>query len=100
MTIDLEVTNGGVVSDIVTINKPGYGYAAADVVFVTSIVLQALDPSTGGSNELEFGVSSATNAANAGDLFALLSPLLRSASRPATKLCSTECQAVWVHSQD
>ena len=75
LTVDLEVTNGGAsLSDfILTINKPGYGYAASDVLFIPNSTLLALDPTTG-NNELDFGVSAVNTQANAGELFTITKP--------------------------
>lgn len=70
LTVDLEVTNGGAaLSDyIVTLNKPGYGYEANDVVSISNTTLSALDATTG-FGDLTFRVVTIATSANAGELF-------------------------------
>ena len=72
LTIDLEVTNAGAATTdyVVTINKPGYGYAAADTVTISNATLAGLDPSLGAGN-LTFPVATVytPTVATAGDLF-------------------------------
>lgn len=72
MTVDLEVTNGGAsTSDyIITLNKPGYGYAATDGLVILNGTLAGLDPAIGAGN-LEFSAAAiaTTGTATVGDLF-------------------------------
>ena len=72
LTVDLEVTNSGAATTdyVLTINKPGYGYAAADTLTINNGTLAGLDASIG-AGDLTFPVAtvySPTNA-TAGDLF-------------------------------
>ena len=72
LTVDLEVTNSGATSGdyVVTLNKPGYGYAVSDTVTVANGVLAGLDPSVG-AGDLVFSVATVytPSIASAGDLF-------------------------------
>lgn len=72
MTVDLEVTNAGAATTdyVVTINKPGYGYAASDTLTITNGTLAGLDPSMG-AGDLTFPVATVytPTVASAGDLF-------------------------------
>ena len=74
LTVDIAVANDGVngTSDYtITINKPGYGYAAADTVTIVNSTLAALDTGIGTGN-LTFSVDTvytpAASLATAGDL--------------------------------
>jgi len=72
LTVDLEVTNSGAATTdyVVTLNKPGYGYAPADTLTISNGTLAGLDASMG-AGDLTFPVSSVytPTVANAGDLF-------------------------------
>jgi len=72
MTVDLEVTNAGAGTGdyLVTINKPGYGYAASDTLTITNGTLAGLDPAIG-AGDLTFSVGTVytPTVASAGDLF-------------------------------
>lgn len=72
MTVDLEVTNSGAATTdyVVTINKPGYGYAAADTLTINNGTLAGLDASIG-AGDLTFPVATVytPTVATAGDLF-------------------------------
>jgi len=72
MTIDLEVTNSGAsTSDyVVTINSPGYGYAASNTLTISNGTLAGLDPSVG-AGDLTFSVDTiyTPSVATAGTLF-------------------------------
>lgn len=72
LTVDLEVTNSGAATTdyVLTVNKPGYGYAAADTLTINNGTLAGLDASIG-AGDLTFPVAtvySPTNA-TAGNLF-------------------------------
>lgn len=77
MTVDLEVTNAGAATTdyVLTVNKPGYDYAATDTVTINNATLLALDP-TLGAGDLLFPVSTvhAPTVATAGDLFTIVKP--------------------------
>lgn len=70
LTVDLVVTSlGASTTDYaLTINKPGYGYAAADTLTINNSTLAGLDP-TLGAGDLVFSVGTIYAPANAGDLF-------------------------------
>ena len=72
LTVDLEVTNAGAATTdyVLTLNKPGYGYAASDTLTITNGTLAGLDP-TVGAGDLVFSVSTVytPTIASAGDLF-------------------------------
>lgn len=72
LTVDLEVTNSGAATTdyVVTINKPGYGYAALDTVTINNGTLAGLDASVG-TGDLTFPVATVytPTVASAGDLF-------------------------------
>lgn len=72
LTVDLQVTNGGVATTdyILTLNKPGYGYAASDTLTINNATLAGLDPSVG-AGDLTFSVATVytPTIASAGDLF-------------------------------
>ena len=72
LTIDLEVTNSGAATTdyVITLNKPGYGYAAADTVTIDNGTLAGLDASIG-AGDLTFPVATVytPTVATAGDLF-------------------------------
>ena len=74
LTVDLEVTNSGAtVGDYtLTVNKPGYGYAASDDLTITNATLAGLDSSIG-AGDLVFPVStvSTVSGASAGDLLSV-----------------------------
>lgn len=71
LTVDLEVTNSGAtVGDYnLTINKPGYGYAASDTLTITNATLAGLDSSVG-AGDLVFSATAvhSPTGASAGDL--------------------------------
>ena len=74
LTVNLEVTSSGASTTdyVLTINHPGYGYAAADDVTILNSTLAGLDASIG-AGDLTFPVATvyapAASAASAGDLF-------------------------------
>ena len=72
MTVDLEVTNSGAATTdyVLTVNKPGYGYAAADTLTINNGTLAGLDASIG-AGDLTFPVATvySPTVATAGDLF-------------------------------
>lgn len=70
LTVDLAVGNSGAATTdyTLTINKPGYDYAASDTLTINNATLQALDPSIG-AGDLTFSVGTIHAPANAGDLF-------------------------------
>ena len=70
LTVDLEVTNAGAATTdyVLTLNKPGYGYAAADTLTINNGTLAGLDPSIG-AGDLVFSVDTIYAPANAGELF-------------------------------
>lgn len=70
LTVDLTVTSGGAATGnyALTINKPGYDYAASDTLTVNNGTLAGLDPSAG-AGDLTFSVSTINAPSNAGDLF-------------------------------
>ena len=72
LTVDLEVTNSGAATTdyVLTLNKPGYGYAASDTLTIANGVLAGLDPAVG-AGDLVFSVSTVytPSVASAGDLF-------------------------------
>ena len=75
LTVDLEVANGGIngASDYtITINRPGYGYAATDNLTILNSTLATLDASVG-AGDLTFPVATVYTPdaalASAGDLF-------------------------------
>ena len=71
LTVDLQVTNSGASESdyILTLNKPGYGYAASDTLQIDNATLAGLDPSVG-TGVLAFSVASVytPTVATAGDL--------------------------------
>jgi hypothetical protein len=75
LTVDLEVTNSGAATTdyVVTINKPGYDYAASDTVTINNGTLAGLDPSLG-AGDLTFPVATVytPSIATAGDLFTVV----------------------------
>lgn len=77
MTLDLTVTNDGAAAGdySLTINKPGYGYQAGDVITVLNGTLAGLDPAIGAGN-LSTSISSVSDptVANTGDLFTITQP--------------------------
>lgn len=77
MTVDLEVTNSGAATTdyVLTINKPGYGYAASDTLGILNATLLALDPSIGAGG-LSFSAATvhSPTVATAGDLFTITKP--------------------------
>ena len=77
MTVDLEVTNSGAATTdyVLTVNKPGYGYAASDTVGILNATLLALDSALG-AGDLSFSVDTvhAPTVATAGDLFTITKP--------------------------
>lgn len=72
LTVDLQVTNSGAATTdyVLTLNKPGYNYAASDTLTITNGTLAGLDPSVG-AGDLVFSVSTVytPTIASAGDLF-------------------------------
>lgn len=72
LTVDLEVTNAGAATTdyVLTLNKPGYGYAASDTVTISNGTLAGLDASIG-AGDLTFPVATVytPTIATAGDLF-------------------------------
>lgn len=74
LTVDLEVTNAGAATTdyLLTINKPGYGYAASEVLTINNATLAGLD-ATVGAGDLVFPVSTVHTPTNAtdGDVFAV-----------------------------
>lgn len=72
LTVDLEVTNSGAATTdyVLTVNKPGYGYAASDALTIFNGTLAGLDPNIGAGN-LDFTVATVytPTIASAGDLF-------------------------------
>jgi len=70
LTVDLTVTsNGAATTDyVLTINKPGYDYAASDTLTITNGTLAGLDPSIG-AGDLTFSVGTIHAPSNAGELF-------------------------------
>ena len=75
LTVDLQVTNSGAATTdyVVTLNKPGYGYAIGDTLTISNGTLAGLDPSIG-AGDLTFPVATAysPSVANAGDLFSVV----------------------------
>lgn len=71
-TIDLEVINGGASNSdwLVTLNKPGYGYAAGDTLTISNGTLAGLDSAVG-AGDLSFDALQvyAPTGATTGDLF-------------------------------
>ena len=71
LTVDLQVTNSGAATTdyVLTLNKPGYGYAASDTVTIANGTLAGLDASAG-AGDLTFSVATvhAPTSATAGDL--------------------------------
>ena len=71
LTVDLQVTNSGAATTdyVLTLNKPGYGYAASDTVTITNGTLAGLDASVG-AGDLTFPVATVHTPVNAtaGDL--------------------------------
>ena len=72
LTVDLEVTNAGAATTdyVLTLNKPGYNYAASDTLTITNSTLAGLDV-TVGAGDLVFSASTVytPTVAAAGDLF-------------------------------
>ena len=72
LTVDLQVTNAGAASTdyVLTLNKPGYGYAASDTLTINNGTLAGLDASVG-AGDLVFSVATVytPTIATAGDLF-------------------------------
>jgi hypothetical protein len=72
LTVDLEVTNAGAATTdyVLTLNKPGYGYAASDTLTIANGTLAGLD-ATVGAGDLVFSASTVytPTVAAAGDLF-------------------------------
>ena len=74
MTVDLEVTNNGANNGdwVLTVNKPGYGYSAGNILTVPNGVLSGLDAAMG-SGDLVFSVGTASAAgSNSGTLFTVV----------------------------
>jgi len=75
MTVDLEVTNAGAATTdyVLTVNNPGYGYAASDTLTIANGTLAGLDASVG-AGDLTFtvGTVAAPVGATAGDLFTVV----------------------------
>lgn len=73
LTVDVEIVNlGATLTDYtVTINKPGYGYAAADSLSITDAVLTAAGAILAGAGPLTFAVATVTAPADAGQLVAV-----------------------------
>lgn len=70
LTVDLVVSSlGAATTDYtLTVNKPGYGYAAADTLTINNATLAVLDPAVG-TGDLTFSVGTIYAPSNAGDLF-------------------------------
>lgn len=70
LTVDLTIQNAGAAPTdyILTINKPGYGYAAAEVITIADGVLAGLGAITGGAGGLGFTVATVSANAEAGNL--------------------------------
>lgn len=75
LTVDLTVagTGGTLGSYAVAVNRPGYGYVAADTVTIANATLAGLDPSVG-AGDVTFPVNTVhtPNHATAGDLFTVV----------------------------
>ena len=74
LTVDLEVNNSGAATTdyVLTINKPGYGYAASDTLTITNATLAGLDSSVG-TGDLVFPVNTVhtSTGGTAGDLLSV-----------------------------
>jgi len=73
LEVDLTITNSGAApSDYaLTISKPGYGYAAAEVITIADGVLAGLGAITGGAGGLGFTVATVDTNADAGGLLSV-----------------------------
>lgn len=72
-TVDLTVTNAGVSSNdfVITINDPGYGYAASDTITISEANLVSAGAVLVGEGSLTYTVDTIYNTATSGDLFAV-----------------------------
>jgi len=93
MTVDLEVTNSGAAATdyVVTLNKPGYGYAASDGLTIFNGTLAGLDASIG-AGDLQFPVGTVytPTIATAGDLFTVAKT-----TSPVTLTAGNEAAFYW-----
>jgi len=74
LTVDIVVTNSGATSGDydITINKPGYGYAASDTVTIADTTLAGISMITGGAGALTTAIATINdNTENAGDLLSV-----------------------------
>lgn len=71
ITVDLTVSNGGAATTdyALTLNKPGYGYAASDTLTIANGTLAGLF--TVGAGDLTFPVSAVSTNADGGDVVAV-----------------------------
>ena len=75
MTVDLVVINNGATTSdyAVSINNPGYGYAAADSLTILNGTLAGLDASIGAGNLVfSVGTTYSPSGASAGDVFTVV----------------------------
>ena len=72
-TFDLTIQNSGAASTdyVLTLNKPGYGYAASDTLTILDATLAGLGAITASAGDLAFPVATVNTQANAGDILAV-----------------------------
>ena len=73
LTLDITVTNGGATAGdyAVTINSPGYGFAAAETVTINDLTLAAVGIISAGAGDLTVALDTVNEASNAGDLLSV-----------------------------
>lgn len=73
LTVDLTIQNSGAATTdyILTINKPGSGYAASDTITIADGVLAGLGAITGGAGSLGFTTATVSSNTEAGNIISV-----------------------------
>lgn len=73
LTVDIAVANSGAATTdyVLTVNKPGYGYAAADTLTIGNAELQSIGLTAEVTGSIDFTVGGVSNQSEAGNILSV-----------------------------